>query len=77
MREQAKLPERSAPTDAPDAPGERADDPGVDGPTRRGVYAWFYGDGRHQPAGASMCGACGVVPADLLRQFETSTEESR
>lgn len=74
MREQAKLPASKKDSPAPDAqeaqPGEPADDPGVDGPTRRGVLAWFYGHDGQPGAGASLCGACGVVPAEYLEMME-------
>lgn len=64
MREQAKLPEKKdEPEDADE--NEEADDPG-----RRGVYAWFYGHDGQEGAGASMCGACGVLPAEYLEMTE-------
>lgn len=71
MREQARLPERKRPEGGADngLDDEPRDDPGVDGPTRRGVYAWFFGHDGHEPAGASMCGACGVLPAEYLELF--------
>lgn len=76
MREQARLPEqeRDAEEEAEDAQGEPGDDPGVDGPTRRGIYAWFYGVDGQGGAGASMCGACGVLPAEY---FEMIRQEGR
>ena len=74
IREQAKLPEtkrdESADVDNVTDEGEPQDDPGIDGPTRRGVYAWFYGHDGREGAGASMCGACGVLPAEYLEMME-------
>lgn len=74
MREQAKLPERTRDngddSDASQEDAEPQDDPGVDGPTRRGIYAWFYGHDGREGAGASMCGACGVLPAEYLEMLE-------
>lgn len=74
MREQAKLPERKRDEgdagDDGEPDTEPQEDPGVDGPTRRGVYAWFYGHDGREGAGASMCGACGVLPAEYLEMME-------
>ena len=73
MREQAKLPvQKDEATQDGDANVEQPDreDPGVDGPTRRGIYAWFYGHDGQEGAGASMCGACGVLPAEYLEMIE-------
>ncbi len=70
MREQAKLPEREDTSDETDDEAETIDDPGIDGPTRRGVYAWFYGHDGRMAAGASMCGACGVLPAEYLQMIQ-------
>ena len=67
MREQAKLPEKK---DEPEEANEGEDTEDADDPGRRGVYAWFYGHDGQQGAGASMCGACGVLPAEYLEMME-------
>ncbi len=70
MREQAKLPEREVGAGTDDAEERPRDPHGVDGPTRLGVYAWFYGHDGRMAAGASMCGACGVLPAEYLEMIQ-------
>ncbi|MEO1007875.1 MAG: amidohydrolase family protein [Planctomycetota bacterium] len=61
MREQAKLgPPRD---DEPEADDE-------DDRIRRGVYAWFHGTEDRTGAGASMCGACGMLPAEYLEMIQ-------
>lgn len=67
MREQAKLPEKK---DEPGDPDEGNDTEEAEDPGRRGVYAWFYGHDGQEGAGASMCGACGVLPAEYVEMME-------
>ncbi|UYV11474.1 MAG: amidohydrolase family protein [Phycisphaera sp.] len=67
MREQAKLPEKK---DDPEDTDEGDDTEEADDPGRRGVYAWFYGHDGQEGAGASMCGTCGVMPAEYVEMME-------
>ncbi|MEQ9094917.1 MAG: amidohydrolase family protein [Phycisphaerales bacterium] len=73
MREQARLKKKQADGDddvegldpKEDEPQRQEDEPG-----RPGIYAWFYGQNGHAGAGASMCGACGVIPTEYLEMME-------
>ncbi|MEQ8316889.1 MAG: amidohydrolase family protein [Phycisphaerales bacterium] len=67
MREQAKLPEQEDEPEPENGTDEAEDD---EDPGRRGVYAWFYGHDGRGGAGASLCGACGVIPAEYFEMME-------
>jgi imidazolonepropionase-like amidohydrolase len=73
MREQARL-EKKKDTGEGDAQGIDPKQPEPerqeDEPGRPGIYAWFYGRDGHGGAGASMCGACGVLPAEYAEMIE-------
>jgi N-acetylglucosamine-6-phosphate deacetylase len=74
MREQAKLPEKK---DEPKEADEGGDAEDAEDPGRQGVYAWFYGQDGHSGAGASMCGACGVLPAEYVEMMQRMEGEAR
>lgn len=72
MREQARLPEKKGEPKDENDDAQEVDDPG-----RYGVYAWFYGHDGRGGAGASMCGACGVIPAEYLEMMQRMEGEAR
>jgi len=74
MREQAKLPEKK---DEPEDANEGADTEEAEDPGHFGVYAWFYGHDGRGGAGASMCGACGVIPAEYFEMMQGMEGEAR
>ena len=73
MREQARLKKKQADGDGDVEgldPKEDERQRQEDEPGRPGIYAWFYGQNGHAGAGASMCGACGVIPTEYLEMME-------
>ncbi|MFI4881155.1 MAG: amidohydrolase family protein, partial [Phycisphaerales bacterium JB064] len=72
VREQAKLARKKPGADDEGVAEPKQDeaDRQEDEPERPGIYAWFYGRNGHTGAGASMCGACGVLPAEYVEMME-------